>query len=340
MDGGSNDGFYDVIEKYKDITKFWKSSRDSGQSAAIIEGWKKINGDILTWINADDYYFPNALEIVGKTFEQNPDIDVVYGDAIHVDAEGAFVDYFPAIRNFDSERLKIDCFICQPSSFIRKSAYDKVKGIQAKLKYTMDWDLWCQLNQKGAKFQYIKVPLSAVRYYKGTKTLTHSIRRYQEIFKIERNYAKRKVPLSVLGADYYGLTLSKRKNFLETVYMLFYKNLRRTKKLLYRNNRRVDRIDIDSELYGIERWGGSVKRQCIVHIPWYSMQKWKKLIIHTEAKHDRFHIYINNRLIAPHIYREGKFYIDLDEGWQPHLKIKIQSKLKNDVWRLKRIYCK
>jgi glycosyltransferase involved in cell wall biosynthesis len=45
---------------------------DFGQAAAIQEGWDNTSGDIVGWLNADDYYFPYALAKVKHTFLGNP----------------------------------------------------------------------------------------------------------------------------------------------------------------------------------------------------------------------------------------------------------------------------
>src|SRR5512146_242990 len=61
LDGGSTDGSVDVIKKYSRFLRYWRSCRDSGQSAAIDEGFQQAAGDILAWINSDDYYEPDTF---------------------------------------------------------------------------------------------------------------------------------------------------------------------------------------------------------------------------------------------------------------------------------------
>jgi len=155
MDGGSTDGFDRVVEEYADMITYLRSIQDKGQAAAIKEGKEKVTGDILAWLNADDYYFPETLEKVAYCFENDPELDVVYGDAIHVSPESFFLSYFPAIQEFSANDLTHNCFICQPACFVRRTAYDKVGGVDPTLHYTMDWDLWCRLSNSGAKFCYL-----------------------------------------------------------------------------------------------------------------------------------------------------------------------------------------
>ena len=66
IDGGSTDGSVEIIKKYESHLKYWVSEKDKGQSHAINKGFNKANGDILAWINSDDYYLPDAFNYHGN----------------------------------------------------------------------------------------------------------------------------------------------------------------------------------------------------------------------------------------------------------------------------------
>src|SRR5919106_4767312 len=72
VDGGSTDNSAAVIEKYADRLAYWISEKDSGQAEAINKGFARANGEILAWLNSDDYYVPNTISAVVKCFEENP----------------------------------------------------------------------------------------------------------------------------------------------------------------------------------------------------------------------------------------------------------------------------
>lgn len=57
MDGGSVDEFDRIVQRYTDIITYLHSAPDAGQADAIQRGKYIINGDIVAWLNADDYYF-------------------------------------------------------------------------------------------------------------------------------------------------------------------------------------------------------------------------------------------------------------------------------------------
>src|SRR5437868_3496972 len=61
MDGGSTDSTIDVLKTYSDRI-FWLSEKDRGQTHAINKGLAHAKGDIITFLNSDDYYLDGTLE--------------------------------------------------------------------------------------------------------------------------------------------------------------------------------------------------------------------------------------------------------------------------------------
>src|SRR5574338_10565 len=74
IDGGSTDGSLEIIKKYENRLAYWVSEQDRGQAEAINKGFARAKGEILAWLNSDDYYMLNTISIVVRCFEQNADV--------------------------------------------------------------------------------------------------------------------------------------------------------------------------------------------------------------------------------------------------------------------------
>ena len=70
IDGGSADNSVDIIKKYEKHLAYWVSEKDKGQTNAINKGLKIATGDIVNWLNSDDYYEPDALHKVADAFDE------------------------------------------------------------------------------------------------------------------------------------------------------------------------------------------------------------------------------------------------------------------------------
>ena len=336
MDGGSTDNFPEVLEQYADIVTYSRSAADKGQAAAIGKGLARVSGEIVSWLNADDYYFPGALDRVAACFEADPNLDVVYGDAIHVTEDGLFLSYFPPIQEFNASDLTRTCFICQPACFVRRSAYERVGGVDASLAYTMDWDLWCRLGRAGAKFRYLHEVLAAVRYYPGTKTLSGDRKRYLEIWRIERKYGLRWLPWSWVGFYFFDLSFKEHKTVMEKITFSFLKSLRRMKKRLV-SHRNLEN-QTSGTLYGFHRWEPVVVGKGTIHLPWYDKRRLGKILLRVTPDDRSYRTTINGAYETVVLAKGGQFPIDVPLLDKPFVEISIEC-LDQQCWTLLDFSC-
>jgi glycosyltransferase involved in cell wall biosynthesis len=172
IDGGSTDNSVEIIKKYEKQLAYWVTEKDRGQSHALNKGFSKASGEILAWINSDDWYEYNAFEIVRKSFSDSK-TTILAGNCRMVypgSPEKNFIDK-PGKINFNRLIRYWEPFFCppQPSIFFRKKVLDKVGLFDQSLKYAMDLDLWLRFI-KGNQFYYIDELLSNYLIHNASKS--------------------------------------------------------------------------------------------------------------------------------------------------------------------------
>jgi GT2 family glycosyltransferase len=261
LDASPDDAAQHVIHDYDSMIAYRYHRADMGQAAAVREGWDHTGGEILAWLNADDYYYPDALARVAAVFQSSPEVDVVYGHGVHVSADGVFQSYFPAIDP-DIAKVARGCVVCQPACFVRRRAVERVGGLDPTLIYTMDWDLWLRLFRAGCTFRFLDAPLAAVRVHEWTKTLTGAAGRYREIRRLLRAagavWPRRIVTVSAF--HHYDLRNRRRGVLAWAAYRALTAAF-----WAWRVARRRRRTRIG----GLECWTNRVAGECLVPLPWY-----------------------------------------------------------------------
>jgi glycosyltransferase involved in cell wall biosynthesis len=149
IDGGSSDNSLQIIKKYEAHLDYWISEPDRGQSHAINKGFKQVTGDLLTWLNSDDYYAPKALHEVADMYLTNPMAGAIVGSGKMVDINGNIL--FEATRtNITLESLYdwFDEYFLQPSCFFRREVWTECGQLNEQLSYAMDLDLWIKIARR------------------------------------------------------------------------------------------------------------------------------------------------------------------------------------------------
>lgn len=186
-----------LADQYERGLTYRRHAPDAGQSAAIIEGWNNTHGEILGWLNADDFLFPQALSTAACLFETGADL--VFANSLVSDESGAITGYHWGVEPPSPSLLKSN-IISQPSCFFLREAVDKVGGLRADLHYTMDWDLWIRLFESGASFVHSEETFSQVMWGRKTKTASFNKQRRSELDAILRKYATPKERSMILQA--------------------------------------------------------------------------------------------------------------------------------------------
>ncbi|WP_068397073.1 glycosyltransferase family 2 protein, partial [Kribbia dieselivorans] len=168
MDGGSTDGSVEILQASDAV---WRSEPDRGQSDALNKALAAATGDIVGWLNADDFYLPGVLDLVAQEFDRHPDTHVLYGDTALVDGDGRvqrlLKAYRPAVHT--TLRWRGPSYL-STSTFFRRDLLG-VDPFDPDMRMIMDWDLFLRLHaQPGVRFRHVPVPMAGFRFHEAQVT--------------------------------------------------------------------------------------------------------------------------------------------------------------------------
>ena len=191
MDGGSTDATLAMVKPFHAQLAHFQSGPDGGQSDAINQGLRRARGELVTWLNSDDFLEPDAFTHLREACAREPAAPFYLGLGWRTDRAGtARIPFYPEGFGYRREALVWGLnFILQPSTFMRRSALAAVGGqLDPSLHYAMDTDLWLRLAAVGDP-ALVPHPLACSREYGETKTATGAWARFAEIQRVAARYA-------------------------------------------------------------------------------------------------------------------------------------------------------
>ena len=187
MDGGSTDNSVEIIKKYESRLAHWESRPDGGQADAINKGFHLATGDILAWLNSDDYYTPGTLKQVAELFTAD-DLKIVFGECDLYFEKSGKVKSSRVFEFARSHKIEYSDYLIQPSSFWNRKTWDRVGELNLDLNYTFDWDWYIRAHRAGVQFQPDPRTWSVYRYHEQHKTGTGGNERELELAGIYKHY--------------------------------------------------------------------------------------------------------------------------------------------------------
>ena len=185
IDGGSIDGTLDIIKKYeKDYNLRWISEKDDGMTDAMNKGFNMANGDIVAWLDADNYYSLEIIDKVVDIFKQNSQVDFVYGNVDIVnDINNIEYNYKPPQKiSFKNALIYTTGAIPpQPGVFFKKEIYVKSGGFNIKYKIAGDYDFWVKVLKINPTGYYYDVTFGS--YKKVENAASQSLKGFFEGFR-------------------------------------------------------------------------------------------------------------------------------------------------------------
>lgn len=163
IDGASNDGTMDVINKYRGNISLIVSESDKGIFDAMNKGIDLCTGNYCLFLNCGDYFFSkDSVKDAVAQFDQRS--DVIYGNT-----EYRF-DYGNEVLAPQSlEKVMTGAFCCHQSTFFSTNVIKKYK-YDLSYKIVSDWVLFRNMYMEHRKFQYIDITIASYDNIEGLST--------------------------------------------------------------------------------------------------------------------------------------------------------------------------
>ena len=163
VDPGSTDGSRDLIESYgSKIIKVFE--KDNGPAQGLNHGFARSTGDILGFINADDYFLPNALSNVEKYFSMNGSKQFISGTGIRIVMNQGSIKITPTKLTI-TKFLYGACNIFQQGTFFPAFMYREVGGFNEKNFTCWDAELFGNFLKRGFCHEILNKELAVFRIH-------------------------------------------------------------------------------------------------------------------------------------------------------------------------------
>lgn len=202
MDGGSTD---ESVQILKDWAAFaaaqpaakagrcysfsFVSEPDKGQTDAINKGLRRATGDVVAWLNADEWYEPGALSKMAAAFERRPKADLIYGEVRFVRPDGSTIRVKRDHWFSGFVLLWKGCYISSAATFWRRRVLDAGDYLDASYKVCMDFEYWVRLWRHGYRFSFLPATLASFTWHDGNISEVFAARRCEERNKVQDLYA-------------------------------------------------------------------------------------------------------------------------------------------------------
>jgi glycosyltransferase involved in cell wall biosynthesis len=187
IDGESRDGSLEIIRSYGERIHVVLSEPDKGIYDAMNKGLSLATGDVVGFLNSDDFYAHS--EIVARVAEifADPAVDVMYGDLDYV----SLSDKSQVVRKwrsgaYDRKRFYTGWMPPHPTFFARKRIYDTFGGYNTQLHSSADYELMLRMGLVH-KLNMAYLPEVMVKMRMGghsNRTLTNRVRAHLEDWKV------------------------------------------------------------------------------------------------------------------------------------------------------------
>lgn len=213
VDDGSTDDTSEVVKTFQDRVIYIRQP-NSGPAKARNTGLRMAKGKYVAFLDSDDLWLPEKLELQYRLIEQNLNLGLIFTDVMWF-SNGQVM--LPTLREKYQlhtgqvfEKLLFDNWIATSSVLVRRECLDKVGGFDEdpQIMYVEDWNLWIRLAHR-YQFAMVDKVLVKRRYHQNRLGLVNPEKQFKAILynleKLRRSYPELKNKAELFSQKYYQI---------------------------------------------------------------------------------------------------------------------------------------
>lgn len=194
VNDGSSDGTAQWLDEQADIRHI--DQENSGIAASRNNGAAMAQGQWLAFLDHDDIWAQDKLEIQGEFVENNPDVGLVAARHVRLGRSHSSARHHRWIKGDLFVKAYSESFIHTSSVMIRRDVFHKIGGFPTHYRFADEFDVWLKIAAQHS-IAYVDDVLVFIRFYEsntshnriGVRTDTYDI--------LMKNYDEERIPRAV-----------------------------------------------------------------------------------------------------------------------------------------------
>ena len=180
INDGSVDSTLDILTKVQDHRLKVFSYPNSGLSASRNRGIEHACGMYISFLDADDLWTSDKLEVQLSALQEYPDVAVVYSWTDFIDGRGSLLGYgiHHSVNGYVFPELLMFYFIGSGSNaLIRKHVFDAIGYFDETLTSAEDLDMFLRL---ASRYQFLSIPRAQILYRLTDSSMSKNVLRQEK----------------------------------------------------------------------------------------------------------------------------------------------------------------